>query len=406
MVVIILALALGQQVLSLWMGTVLAQKGLSKEDLLKAIRLAPDNPEPFYKLSVYHQLNLFNIDAQESYRYLQKAIGRNPLEQEYWLSLAKALQRLEKKEESERALENAIFVFPAGYQGRWTTANLLLQQGNTEKAIPHFSYILTHYPNQRNYVYDVVNMVLSDTDFVLEQIIPRDPSAMNQYLSYLYEVKDKDSAKKVWERKSAMGVKNSRDEVLRHIDFLIAEGEWSGAFQIWKARVQEEGLAVSSDGLITNGGFEKDQVLGGGFDWKTGTAPGTEISFDPKECFEGKRSLKISFNGKENVDFQHVTQYVALNPNTDYLLKAHVKTNGVTTKSGLKIEVVGVGSGFQGKSESLIGDTDWRELVVPFRTLADSQGGLIRIRRESTNKFDRFISGVAWIDNVRLEESH
>jgi len=42
--VIVLALALGQQVLSLWMGTVLAQKGLSKEDLLKAIRLTPDNP--------------------------------------------------------------------------------------------------------------------------------------------------------------------------------------------------------------------------------------------------------------------------------------------------------------------------------------------------------------------------
>jgi len=110
----VLALVLGQQVLSLWMGTVLAQKGLSKEDLLKAIRLTPDNPEPFYKLSVYHQLNLFNIDAEESYRNLQKAIERNPLEQEYWLSLAKALQRLEKKEESERALDNAIFVFRQG----------------------------------------------------------------------------------------------------------------------------------------------------------------------------------------------------------------------------------------------------------------------------------------------------
>ena len=402
--VIVIALALGYQVLTLWMGTVLAQKGLSKEDLLKAIRLTPDNPEPFYKLSVYHQLNLFNIDAQESYSHLQKAIERNPLEQEYWLSLAKTLQRLEKKEESERALDNAIFVFPAGYQGRWTTANLLLQQGETEKAIPHFSYILAHYPNQRNYVYDVVAMVVSDTDFVLERIIPREPSAMNQYLSYLYEVKDKESAKKVWERKSAMGVKNSREEVLRHIEFLIAEGELSVAFQVWKARLEEEGLAASSDGPVTNGGFEKDRLLGGGFDWRMGTPPGAEISFDQGNFSEGKRSLKISFNGKENIDFQHVYQYVALKPNTDYVLKAHVKTNGVTTQSGLRIEISGVGSAFHGKSDSLTGDNAWREVVVPFRTLADSQGGLVRIRRESTNKFDRFISGVAWIDNVCLVE--
>jgi hypothetical protein len=96
-----------------------------------------------------------------------------------------------------------------------------------------------------------------------------------------------------------------------------------------------------------------------------------------------------------------------LKPDTEYLLKAHMKTEAVTTRSGLKIEISGIGQGFYAASESLIGDNGWKELVVAFRTPAQSQGGLVRVRREKTDKFDRFISGTVWIDNVRLtEKSH
>jgi hypothetical protein len=180
------------------------------------------------------------------------------------------------------------------------------------------------------------------------------------------------------------------------------------AFQVWRARLQEEGLPTPSDkNLLTNGGFEKDKILGGGFDWKIGNVTGAKVSFDHSVSFEGKRSLKIIFDGKENVDFNHIYQYTALKPNTDYVLKAQMKTRAVTTKSGLKIEIVGIGSSFHGTSESMIGDNDWKELVVAFRTLPQSKGGLVRVRREKTEKFDRYISGAVWIDKVSLtEKSH
>ena len=121
-------------------------------------------------------------------------------------------------------------------------------------------------------------------------------------------------------------------------------------------------------------------------------------------AFEGKRSLKIVFNGKENVDFRHVYQFVALKPNSEYVLKAHMKTKAVTTKSGIRIEISGVGPAFYGASESLIGDNGWKELMIAFRTPPQSQGGVVRVRREKTDKFDRFISGTVWIDNVSLAE--
>ena len=402
---VIASLAAGYSIISIWRGISLYQTSLSEENLLRATRLAPSNPDPYYRLGLFYQWELRHIDLKESAYYLRKAIERNPLEQEYWLNLAKVYQRMGESTLSEHALENAISVFPTSYRGRWVSANLFLQQGDFEKAFPHFSYILTHYPNQSATVYDVLEKAVSDSDFVLERIVPKDPSSFRQYLSYLYETGDKDSVRKVWAKRFSFGYRPDRGQTLRHIEFLISRGEINEAFQVWKARLQEEGLSTFADSnLITNGDFEKEQILGGGFDWKIEKVPGAEVSFDPSVAFEGKRSLKIVFDGKENVDFYHVYQFVPLKSDTEYLLTANVKTQTVTTKSGLKIEVVGVGGSLHGVSETLTGDNEWRELIVSFRTPAQLQGGLVRVRREKADKFDRYIRGTVWIDNVRLTE--
>ena len=392
-------------ILFIWRGISLYQIDLSKESLLKATQALPSNPDPFYKLGLFYQWDILNIDLKDSLNYIWKAIEQNPLEQEYWLNLARIYQRRGNNKASERALENAILVFPTGYQGRWVSGNLLLQQGALEKALPHFSYILANYPNQSPMVYDVLGKALDDSDFILEKLVPKDSVSLKQYLSYLYEAGDKESVQKAWQKRDLFAYQPDRNETLRHIDFLISHGELNEAFQVWKARLREEGLSPASESdLITNGGFEKEKILGGGFDWKIEKVPGAEITFDSSLAFEGKNSLKIVFNGKENVNFYHVYQFVPLKPDTEYVLKASMKTRAVTTKSGLKIEIVGIGPAFYKASGPLIGDHEWEELTVPFRTPAQSQGGLVRIRRERTDKFDRFISGTVWLDNVSLKE--
>ena len=405
-IILFVSFVAAYHILSIWRGISLYQTDLSKESLLRATQTLPSNPDPYYRLGLFYQWEILNVDLKESLTYVSKAIEQDPLEQEYWLNLARIYQRVGKNKASERALENAILVFPTGYQGRWVSGSLLLQQGALEKALPHFSYILLNYPNQSPVVYDVLGKAINDSDFILERIVPKDPVSLKQYLSYLYEAGDREALQKAWQKRDAFAYRPDRNETLRHINFLISRGDLNEAFQVWKDRLREEGLPASSDGdLITNGGFEKEKILGGGFDWKIEKVPGVEIAFDSSTSFEGKNSLKIVLNGKENVNFHHVYQFVPLKPDTEYLLKANMKSQGVTTKSGVKIEVVGVGAAFYKASEPLTGDNDWKELMVAFRTPSQSQGGLVRIRREKTDKFDRFISGTVWLDHVRLTES-
>lgn len=402
---VLVSLAAGYSILGLWRGIALSPIRPSEENLLKAVRLSPSNPEPYYRLGLFYQWDIRHIDLEASAGYFRKAIERNPLEQEYWLQLAKILQRMGEGDASLRAVENAIQVFPTGYRGRWMAANLFLQQGDLDKALPHFSYILVHYPNQSSPVYDVLEKAVQDPDFILEKIVPKDPSSFKQYLSHLYGMGDREAVQKAWAKKLSLGFQANREETVRYIEFLISQGEFDEALQAWRARVQEEGLStVSESDLITNGDFAKDSILGGGFDWKIDKVSGAEVSFDPSMAFEGKRSLKIVFTGKENVDFHHVYQFVPLKADTEYVLSANVKTQAVTTKSGLKIEILGIGPAFQKGSETLTGDNDWKKLVVSFRTPPSCQGGLVRVRRERTDKFDRYIGGTVWIDHVSLTE--
>jgi hypothetical protein len=403
--ILILCIGLGYEILSIWRAVYLFKDRPSEEILLKTLKLTPSNPDPFYGLGLLYQWDIRSIDLKKSSTYFCLAIERNPLEQIYWINLAKVLQRIGEGEAFERALDNAVYLFPTGFRGRWVTGTLLLQQGLLEKARPHFSYLLSHYPEQSHLVYDVWSKVVDDPESMLETLVPRSPASLSQYLSYLYETADSQSVKRVWERMNTLGYRMDQRDTLGHIEFLISHGELREAFEIWKSRLQQEGLSIPADGsLITNGGFEKEKMLGGGFDWKIGSAPGAGVSFDLSVALEGRRSLRITFDGKENIDFHHISQVVPLKPDTDYLLRAYMKTKALTTKSGPKVEVYGIGPNFYGSSESLTGDNEWKELSIAFRTPAQSLGGVVRVRREKTDKFNRFISGTAWIDNVRLTE--
>ena len=392
-------------ILRAWKGVHLLQSSPSRENSLRTIQLIPSSPDPYYRLSLFHEWEMRSIDPEESLRFLKEAIERNPFEQRYWLDLAQLLHLKGERKGSGEALEKALSVFPTGYRGRWVSGALLLQQGSFEKAFPHFTYILSHYPIRSRLVYEISSRAIDDKDLLFERLIPRDPSSINRYIGYLCEIGDHELAKKAWQKKVSYGFKSGREETIRYIEFLIGKGELNEGFEVWKEALREEGLKIPSDGnLIANGGFEQDKLLGGGFDWKIGKVKGAEISFDSSVALEGKRSLKIAFDGKENVNFYHAYQYVPLRPETEYLLKISIKSDKITTRSGVKIEIIGIGPRLHSTSEPVTGSNEWKELTLPFKTPAGSQGGLVRVRREETEKLDRFIAGTVWIDGFQLKE--
>ncbi len=395
----------GLQIISIWQESYPLGIASIPEDFLKAIRHGALNPDPYYRLGLFYQWDIRNIDLERAVKYLVKAIQRNPLNQEYWLSLAGALQRQGEAGKAGKALERAEGAFPRNYRGHWVAGNILLQLGEEEKALSHYSYILIHYPERSSLVFEVLGRSYEDPGALLEKVVPKTSAAFSRYLSYLYETGNIPAVKKAWGMGPSFGFQPDRAETIRYVDSLISRGDLTEARQAYISRLRAEGRTVPlEENLLINGGFEEKAGFGGGFDWIISAPSGTEISFSQDTAWEGKTSLKISFNGKENVDFSHVFQYVAWKPNQNYVLQAKVRTRGLTTRSGFRLEVTALGGPFYASSEVLTGDHEWKDLRIFFRTPEQSQGGVVRFRRAKSEKLDRFIEGEVWIDDVRLIE--
>jgi tetratricopeptide (TPR) repeat protein len=229
-------------ILRAWKGTHLLQSSPSKENFLRAIRLIPLSPDPYYRMSLFHEWEMKSIDPEESLKFLKKAIERNPFEQRYWLDLAQLLHLKGEKKDSEQVLEKAISVFPTGYRGRWVSGTLLIQQGSFEKAIPHFAYILSHYPNRSRLVYEISSRAIDDKDLLIERLLPRDPSSINRYIGYLCEIGDHELAKRAWRKKVSYGFKSNREETIRYIELLIGHGDLNEGFEVWEDALRSKGL--------------------------------------------------------------------------------------------------------------------------------------------------------------------
>jgi hypothetical protein len=395
----------GWQIVLLWQDSYPLGLDSVPDGFLKAARSGSMNPDPFYRLGSYYLWDIRGRNVDQAVRFSGEAVRRNPLNQEYWLALASALHRRGETEKAVGALAKALAVAPKTYRGHWTAGSILLQAGEPEKALAHYAYVLAHFPERSALVFDVLERFYGGPEPLLDRVIPKTAEAFSRYLSHLYERGNIEGVKKAWGKGPSFGFRPGRAETIRYVDFLISRGDFADAYRAYAAGLLAEGQkAPGGDNLLIDGGFEGGRGLGGGFDWKISAPPGAEVSFSPETRWEGKRALKISFSGKENVDFHHIFQFVAWKPNRTYLLQAKIKTQGLTTKSGICLEVQGVGKPLYAVSEVLTGDHDWRDLQVSFRTPAQSQGGVVRIRRAKTEKLDRFIAGEAWIDAVRLTE--
>jgi len=115
------------------------------------------------------------------------------------------------------------------------------------------------------------------------------------------------------------------------------------------------------------------------------------------------RSLRVQFDGTENVTRTGLQETVVLKPGR-YRFRAWVRARDLSTDEGVALHVEGQdGPGPNFTSEAVTGSTEWklveRELVAPAGT------GLVTIRlaRKASLKFDNLLKGTLWVDDVSIQ---
>jgi hypothetical protein len=239
------------------------------------------------------------------------------------------------------------------------------------------------------------------------EVLPPQTSAFFDYLSFEMEAGNVPAAEQAWRRLLQLKLSFDLRQAFPYLDALIQHREPDRLADAWSALAErfpeKVGPLVTKSNLVANGSFERD-LLNGGMDWRVVPVEGAVAGLDSRGAFEGSRALRIEFNGKRNLDYGHVLQYVAVQPNTRYRFSGAMRVSGITTDSGPRFQVF---DAFNMQdlflsTENAVGTSDWSSQQLEFKTKANTRLLMVRVARPPSEKLDNQIRGTVWIDQVSL----
>jgi len=371
-----------------------------------AIRWDPANPEYYDALGTLIHLYADRGNSNEIVQLYQNATRLSPHDAQFWADLGAAYDWAGRSNDALDAFQHAQRLFPNSPEINWRLANFYVRAGKAPDALRTLELVLQEDGTAGRRVFTLATNATRDKNALLK-MLPAQSFVFFDYLDFLIERGDIAGAELVWDRVLQLGLPFDLRQAFPYVDALIQHAELGQMSKVWSALAQrfpaQVQLPVHSSNLVTNGGFESE-ILNGGLDWRVFPIEGAVVSLDSVGVLEGAHALRITFDGSRNLDYGHVFQYVPVQPKTRYRFSSHMRVQGITTDSGLGLQVCdayNLGNIFV-SSENLVGTSGWSEQHAEFTTFADTRLLLVRVIRPASGKLDNQIAGTVWIDDIRL----
>jgi len=375
------------------------------ENWKRATRIEPDNPEIWYRLGRFSQLDFDNSDVPLAITYYRRAIQLNPRSPYYKLDLASALEMAGNNGEADSYFRAAQAAYPISAEVSWKYGNFLLRQNRLPEANAEIHRAVTVDPKLIPLAVSRVWHSDPDIHLLLDQVLPDTPEAYEDALSFLAEAQDPTTALEVWDRLIAKDPQAGLKWGIKLTDMLVAQEKFEVARTVWRQAIgmNEAAAAYAGNSLVYDGGFERD-ISGGGFGWRQSGVMGADFDFDTDEKHSGSRSARLIFDGTQNLSYEHLFQYVLVSPGAHYHFQGFLRTDQISTESGMRFEIVDPKDpqhlDLLTKNET--GTRPWTLEQADFTAGPQTHLVLIRIVRKLSERLDNKLRGTVWIDDVTI----
>jgi hypothetical protein len=372
-----------------------------------ATHLEPGNPENWYLLGRYWQYTIDEPDPSRAIDNFRHALSLNPRSADAWLDLGTVFESEGDFVAAQNAYLQARKVYPASAAVAWRYGNFLLRQGDVNQAFAEIRRAVYADPKRSAEAFSRCWRVNPDVQAVLDGVIPPDRAP---YLDVIRELAAADqlaATLTVWQRLVSIHPHMSPADVVFFTEFLLQKGRFADAQRVWQNALLLSDVATGDapGSILWDGGFESN-VRGGGFAWTfPGSTVGVQASFDSHQRHSGKQSLRLSFDGKHNTNYDGVCTNVEVRPETTYRFSAWVRTQALTSDEGVRfrfswfLDLAPAGST---DSEDFRGTQPWTRMEMPWSSVKDVHHLRVCILRNASHGFDTRIQGTAWIDDVSL----
>jgi tetratricopeptide (TPR) repeat protein len=377
----------------------------TREGYERAVRLEPRNPRNWYLLGRSYLYDLEQPDPVKAVSALRKSVELDPYSAEAMLDLAIAYDGEGDTAQARATLVSAQRVYPLSADVAWSYGNFLLRQGEQEAAFAQLHTALELDPKRAAEAFSRVLRLQPDASTVLDRVVPATPATYVPILHMLSDAGDMETAQQVWFRLIGLNQKVPLREVVPFFDALIHERRPDQAAQLWP-----QGVAIMENpppndpvgSLLWDGSFESG-FRGGGFGWRfTPVSRNVQISFDRAEKHTGEQSLRILFNGRENLKFEDACHSIVPEPGRSYLLTGWVKTQSLTSSEGVRLQINAFtnAGAVSTQSGEIHGTQPWTQLQLVWTAPQETGFGTVCIDRKMSDMPGSDIQGAAWIDDV------
>lgn len=371
----------------------------------RATQLQPDNAAYWAKLGSIEVGDLEQNVLERAIADYEKAVRANPHSDRYWLELSELYERLGETSRARAAYDKAQFNHPISPDVSWRHGNFLLRNGDFSAARVQFRKALLVDQELTEGVVAESWKTEQFTSQKLAEILPPQNRYYFKAIDYFLRQNNVDAALETWDGLLATRLHFELPQAIPLVNDAISAGRAKDAQRVW-----QQGLEVSwwprdlngEPQKIFNGGFEHE-LANGGFDWREQLISGVSYSLDSIVTHSGSRSLRISFDGTSNLDFHHLTQCVLVEPRQRYRFRAYVKSQSLSTDSGIRFAIQDpLHPAAEALTSSITGTQSWMTAELELMTGPDTRLLKVVLRRFPSEKFDNKLTGSVWLDDVSL----
>ena len=379
----------------------------TEQGLKLATRLEPDNSDNWFELGRYWQYDLGNSDNEKAIDAYRQALIRDPHSAESYINLATAYESENNIDAARENFRKAKKAYPLSARVSWRVGNFFLRQGEMDDAFTQIRASVEADPSRGAEAFSRCLRVEPNIKTVLDRALPEIPSV---YVDVIHDLSGEGRTTEaliVWDRLVALQPKElDLRDVYPLVDALRSKSEITEAARVWQQGVQFAGFANLGDpatSVLWDGGFESG-FSNSGFAWfYFPNARGVQILRDLKEKHSGRQSLRLTFDGKSDVNFADVCHSVPVAPLASYEFSAWAQTRELTSDEGLRFRIQSRGgTGAAVLTPEIHGTHPWTRIAIPWTAEGNVHEAQVCIVRLPSDQPDNRIRGAAWVDDVAM----
>jgi tetratricopeptide (TPR) repeat protein len=400
---IVIAAILIWQAGILWLARHRLESG-NLASMTRGIALTPGDGAGWDRIGQLRQSDFANLNIPEAIVAYRKAVTVDPHSPHYWLDLATAYEVAGDNARAQDAYAHAESAAPVSAEVAFSYGNFLMRSGNYPEAYAELRQAVRSDPKLLPLALSRTWRALENVD-QLNQILPVTSDAYLQAVDFFAFNHQTDPALTEWGHLMALGQSVSLASTFPFLDELIGEDRADDARRVWGEARAAAGMPSEAAGqsLIWNGDFKQD-FANGGLGWRWSPVQGATIDFDSQPAPNGSRAVRLDFTGGSNINLGEPLEFVPVQPRTTYHFHAYIRTEAITTESGLRFSIldpnhpnaVGV------LTDNLTGTHAWDTLDINVTTGAETHFLLVRLYRAPSRLFDNQLGGTVWIAGVSL----